>query len=109
MTPKGGSIEWKEIRKLPSSVTAHPIESLGFTVYFETKDPRKFPSHKLPPPLNRFLGYGKSMFVFGITSKTLQARCGVGSSTCNTPHQVDSDTGSDVSDEEEEEDEEEDD
>tara|TARA_Y100000748_G_scaffold215949_1_gene181218 strand:+ start:3733 stop:4044 length:312 start_codon:yes stop_codon:yes gene_type:complete len=101
-------VDWQSIPELPSTVEPHPVTDLGWKVYFEspTNHSKVFQSLKVPAPLNRFLGYGKSMYVEGISLEALQRLCCVGRTEAIVPLQVDSDTGSDISSDQEEDDEE---
>ena len=97
--------------ELPKNLHCHPVTDMGWKVYFEaaSNHSKLFQSQKVPAPLNRFLGHGKSMYVTGISLEALQRLCCVGRTEATVPDQVDSDTGSDISSDQEEEEEEEDD
>ena len=99
-------MDWQSILELPKTVQPHPVTELGWEVYFETptNQSKLFQSHKVPAPLNRFLGHGKSMYIKGISLEALQRLCCVGRTEATVPDQVDSDTGSEISSDQEEED-----
>ena len=103
-------MDWQSVSDLPSTVQPHPVTDLGWKVYFEppTNHSKVFQSLKVPAPLNRFLGHGKSMYVQGISLEALQRLCCVGRTVATVPRQVDSDTGSYISSDQEEDDDEED-
>ena len=111
VTVKRGKVDMEEAIQLDVTMyQCHPVKHLGFHVYFAPEDTKLFPSHKVPPPLNRFLGKGKQMYVVGISVEALQTVCGIGSAVSSVPQTIiDSDDGSEIISSESEVEEEEDD